>query len=116
MVYLFTMRIPPSTFFRFTHILIICVKDCVPVTSQFCFLHHFFQAAWMSSLVLSLPVFACSAYPPPITFLLYAPMTEFIMSEFRSKSLALARTLSRLYRSVNSADWLSTLQFALPLS
>ena len=38
------------------------------------------------------------------------------MSEFRSKSLALALTLSRLYRSVNSADWLSTLQFALPLS
>lgn len=32
------------------------------------------------------------------------------MSEFRSRSLALARTVSRLYRSVTSALWFDAYQ------
>ena len=58
LVYLLTIRIPPSTFLRFTHILMICMNDWVPVTSQFLFLHHFFHAVSMVSFMASLPVFA----------------------------------------------------------
>ena len=50
--------------------------------------------------------------PLPTTLRTNGPISEFAISLFLSRSLALALTVSRLYRSVYSALWLNTRQFA----
>ena len=112
-VYLFTKRIPPSTFLRTTAIRSISVNDWVPVTSQFLDLHQRFQSCSSSVFSSSFPVCACRVKPLPTTFRLYAPSTPDIKSEFLSRSRALALTVSRLWRSVTSADQFCGHQLAL---
>lgn len=57
-------------------------------------LHHWFHIRSSSRSSSGSPVVIRTCRPPPITFRLKARRTEFITSEFRSKSLALALTVS----------------------
>ena len=117
LVYRLTKRIPPSTCFLTTAIRRIWFRLCTPVTSQFLALHHFFHSFSNPVFRFSSDVFAWSWNPLPITFRFLAHNIEFIISEFRSRSLALALIYSRLVRSVISAETFDTLHpaFSLPV-
>ena len=110
-VCVFRIRIPPSTFFLRIAMRINESKLCVPVTSQFSFLHQISQARSISSRNSSDSTVDLSRNPAPYTFLLNAPTMAFITSEFRSRSRALARNTSLSPASAQAAGMFSAYQF-----